>query len=134
MSAQLRSATASLGMAKAELQLYESQLASTNFRAALAAVKPLLSGDNPDRWALYAAADAYAGLGRLEKEEAWKASPSERKSHLENARNWLRLSLEQLARIKQPFTAFDDDFGPIDSAQITQELSQCDAALHGLGH
>ena len=133
VSAQIRSATASLGMAKAELQLHLSKLAANNFREALAAVKPLLPGDNPDQWVLYTAADAYAGLGRLEKEDARKASPFERKSHLENARNWLRLSLEQLARIKQPFTAFDDDFGPIDSAQISKELSQCDAALHELG-
>jgi len=134
MSAQVGSATASLGMAKAEWQLHHSELASTNFRTALAAVKPLLLANNPDQWALYTAADAYAGLGRLENEEAGKASPSERKLHLENATNWFGLSLEQLTRIQQPVTAFEDDVGPIDSARIRKELAQCEAELRQSGH
>lgn len=134
MSAQLHSATGSLGMAKAELQLHHSQLASADFRAALASVKPLLSSENPDKFALYTAADAYAGLGGVESEEARNAAASQKKSHLESARNWFRLSLEQLARIQQPFTASDNDVGPIDQAQVGKELSRCEAELRQLRH
>jgi eukaryotic-like serine/threonine-protein kinase len=128
-SAQLKTATCSVGMAKAEMQLDLAESASSDFRAALEAVKPLVSSDRLDPRAFYTAADIYAGLGRLEAAHALHASPVNVKPHREAARNWFRLSLENLSKVSQPMASFDDDIGPIDSAQIGEELSHFETAL-----
>jgi len=99
----------------------------------LEAVKPLVSSDRPDPRAFYTAADIYAGLGRLEAGHALRASPVDVKSHWEAARDWFRLSLENLSKVSQPMASFDDDIGPIDSAQIGGEQSHCETALRHVG-
>jgi tetratricopeptide (TPR) repeat protein len=133
-SAQLRIATRSVGMAKAEMQLHHPESASTSFRTAVQALKPLLSGDKPDPKVLYTAADAYAGLGGVERAQAAPGAPSDRQLHWEAAREWFQLSLEQLNRIPRPVASFDQDIGPLDSVQIGKELSQCEAALRHASH
>jgi len=133
-SAQLKTATCSVGMAKAEMQLHLAESAASDFLTALEAVKPLVSSDRPDPRAFYSAADIYEGLGRLEVAYALHASPVDVKSHWEAARTWFRLSLENLSKVSQPMVSFDDDIGPIDSAQIDEELSHCETALRHVGH
>jgi eukaryotic-like serine/threonine-protein kinase len=133
-SARLKLATCNLGMGKAEMQLQRLKAASTDFLAALETLKPMLSSDNPDDPVLYAAADAYAILGNLERKQAVGAPTSQRKSHWAAAETWLRASLEQLSRIHEPRNGPDDDGGPIDSAQIRKELVQCEAELRRSGH
>jgi eukaryotic-like serine/threonine-protein kinase len=127
----LSGARCSMGMAKAELQLHRPGEASASFRAALDSLKPLVSSDKPDSRILYLAAYAYAGLGRIEAAQAGHLAITDARSHWEAARNWFRMSLEELTHIPQATFHIDDNFdvGPLDIAQIKKELSRCEAAL-----
>jgi len=127
----LNVATCSIDIAKAELQLHRPDEASASFRAALDSLEPLISSNNHDPRILSITAEAYAGLGRIEAAHAARSATTDARSHWEAARNWFRMSLEQLTRISEPTFHVDNDVDsrPIDIAQVKKELSQCEAAL-----
>jgi eukaryotic-like serine/threonine-protein kinase len=122
-------AICSMGIAKAELQLHRPDEASASFRAALESLKLPISSNRLDQHLLYIAADAYAGLGRIEAAKAGQSATTEARSHWEAARGWFRMSLEQLTHISQAMPNNDVDVGPIDIVQVKKELSPCEAAL-----
>jgi len=124
-------AMCSMGIAKAELQLDRPDEAAASFRAALDSLTPLTSGSKPDRRILYIAADAYAGLGRIEAAKASHSTSTDAKQHWEAARNSFRMSLEQLAHISQAMFHYDNniDVGPIDIVQVRKQLARSEVAL-----
>lgn len=125
----LNVATCSIGMGKTELQLHRLDEASASFRTAVESLKLLTSSDRPDPRLVYISADAFADLGEVEETRAIHAGVGERRSRWEAARNWFRLSLEQLNKVPQLINKMDDDIGPVDRAEVKKELSHCEAAL-----
>lgn len=128
---RLNAAGCDIAIAKVELQLHHAAAASTSFRDALEALKPLISNDKRDPGISYMAAQAYAGLGRIEAVKAVRASPADAQAHWVAARDWLNMSLEQLAKLSSPIShsVADIDVEPIDLAEIQNELQRCEAAL-----
>jgi len=131
MGPHLSVATCNMGIAKAELQLKRPNEAAASFRAALDSLTPLISNNKPDRRILYIAADAYAGLGRIEAAQASHSATKDAGPHWEAARNSFRMSLEQLLQISQAKFHVDNDvdLGPVDIEQVKKELSRSEAAL-----
>jgi len=131
MGPHLSIAMCSMGIAKAELQLDRPDEAAASFRAALDSLMPLISSNKPDRRVLYIAADAHAGLGRIEAALASHSATMDARPHWEAARNSFRMSLEEQAHISQAgFRVYNDvDVGPTDIVQVKKELSRSEAAL-----
>ena len=109
-----------------------NELKSSDYlQRALEAVEPLISGSSPDLDALYAAADAYSGLGDLN----WKrssihgASARERKSGLLAAQVSYQSSLNAWHRIPHPNHSAPNSFPAGDPAVVAEQLKQVGTAL-----
>jgi len=97
-------------------------------------VEPLISTDPADLDALYAAADAYSGLGGISMAEAQQEGLSidRRKSHWTEARSWYVQSLKTWRRIEHPNHTSPNSFQAGDPAVVAQELKLSEAALASL--
>lgn len=109
------------------------------FQQALTVAEPLISKRNqtPDYFqgqlnALYAAADAYSGLGDLSVREAQEPgqAPAQRKPNWVQARSWYAKSLETWHRIGHPnHTAPNNSFDVGDPTLVARKLQRCEAEL-----
>jgi eukaryotic-like serine/threonine-protein kinase len=121
--------TKQMGIAAA--QSGETQSAAKYFHDALAVVEPALSEPAPNLEALYAAADAYAGLGDLQVKEA--RSPGQNDAHRKamwtGARASYQKSLEIWHRVAHPEHSSPDGLDVTDPAEVLKRLQICDAAL-----
>ena len=123
-------------MGEAELLAGNRKLAADYFQQSLSVVEPMLSVKNGDTGALYAAADAYAGLGDLKRSEASQpALPlEERKANCIEAISWYSKSLDTWKRIEHPSHSAPNDLDASDPAIITRRLQSCQATVARLSH
>jgi eukaryotic-like serine/threonine-protein kinase len=91
-------------MGEASALAGDSRAAANYFHQALTVAEPLISAKPVEENALYAAADAYSGLGDLSLKRAQRAGQtiSERKANWTDARSWYVKSLETWRRIEHP--------------------------------
>jgi tetratricopeptide (TPR) repeat protein len=119
-------------MAEVELLRGNATVAADEFNQALALAEPLIARKPPNLNALYAAADAYSGLGDLVLQRLPKAGTGTARLHhnWEEARSWYSKSLATWHQIEHPnrsTPANSLDAG--DPAQVAKKLARCDAAL-----
>jgi serine/threonine protein kinase/tetratricopeptide (TPR) repeat protein len=127
----LKAAACREKMGEAAVRLGNSNLAAAYFHQALAAVEPLLSAREPDIAVLYTAADAYSGLGDLERREARRADQDgipQRNLWLQ-ARSWYVKSLDTWHRIQSPSRDGPNGFDAGDPTQVAKSLHLCETAL-----
>jgi len=124
--------TKQMGIAAA--QSGEAQSAAKYFHDALAVVEPALSEPEPNLEALYAAADAYCGLGDRQVKEARKPEQNDahRKAMWTGARTSYQKSLEIWHRVAHPEHSSPDGLDVTDPAEVLKRLQICDAALSKL--
>jgi serine/threonine protein kinase len=96
------------------------------FHEALEIAEPLTSTQPPDLDALYAAADAYSGLGELSLKEAKRGH---RKSDWIEAQSWFQKSLNTWRRIEHPNRTAPNSFQVGDPAALPEKLRVVDKAL-----
>lgn len=123
-------------MAEAELLAGNRKLAADYFQQSLSVVEPMLSVKNGDTGALYAAADAYAGLGDLKRSEASQPALTleDRKANCTEAISWYSKSLDTWKRIEHPSHSAPNDLDASDPAIITRRLESCQATVARLSH
>jgi len=122
-------------MGEAAARVGHADLAAAYFHQALAALEPLLSAREPDIAVLYTAADAYSGLGDLERREASHAGQDgihQRDLWLQ-ARSWYVKSLDTWHRIQNPSRDGPNGFDAGDPAQVAKSLHLCETALAKAG-
>jgi serine/threonine protein kinase len=122
-------------MGEAAIRLGNAKLAAEYFHQALAAVEPLLSVQEPDLAALYTAADAYSGLGDVERIEATRSAQDQVKQRelWLQARAWYVKSLDTWHRIQSPSRDGPNGFDAGDPAQVAKSLHLCETTLTKLG-
>jgi serine/threonine protein kinase len=120
-----------LGEAAAEAG--QNQTAASYFRRALGIVEPLIGGPDPDLDALYAAADAYSGMGDLSLREAGHsgAAAPQRTRELTEARAWYEKSLSAWRHIQHPNRFTPSGFQASDPMSVARKLRQTKTALKG---
>ena len=118
-------------LGEVQAQSGKGRAAAEYFHQALTIVEPLISTDGADLDALYAAADAYSGLGRLSLKKAQQPSPNgaRRRSEWAEARSWYQLSLKTWGRIQHPNHAAPNSFQVGDPTAVAKELKLTEAAL-----
>jgi serine/threonine protein kinase len=123
-------------MAEAELLAGNRKLAADYFQQSLSVVEPMLTVKNGDTGALYAAADAYAGLGDLKRSEASQPALTleDRKANCTEAISWYSKSLDTWKRIEHPSHSAPNDLDASDPAIITRRLESCQATVARLSH
>ncbi len=104
------------------------------FDQALAIVKPLIANESADLDALYAAADAYSGLGDLSSKQAQQPDQSgaKRRSNWTEAGSWYEQSLSIWRRIEHPNRATPNGFQAGDPAIVARKLKAAGAAFASL--
>ena len=110
--------------------------AGTEYRKAVAILEPLTAAQPPDLPALYAAADAYFGMGELSKTEAERsaAAPDQQRTRWMEARDWYRKSAEAWRRIPNPAVIAANGFACGNPKDVARMISICDAALQEPGN
>jgi non-specific serine/threonine protein kinase/serine/threonine-protein kinase len=108
----------------------QDRAADVYFRQALDVANPLIEGETPDLDALYAAADAYAGLGLLGVRNAKRARLTrEQKQEWCNARSWYEKSLSTWQRISHPNHIASNGFQAGDPMRVKSQLEKVGKAL-----
>jgi tetratricopeptide (TPR) repeat protein len=131
LSAMLNSA------GKTKLLLHRSKEATNDFQKSLAIIEPITKSAYPSGQALYAAADAYAGLGQIEEADALTMGEKThaRGVYLKRAAVWYERSSEEWARIQEPAPVSPDGFDCIPREVISRKLiavqKKADAATDG---
>jgi prepilin-type processing-associated H-X9-DG protein len=107
------------------------QDAAAAYQEALAILEPLAAAQPTDFAALYAAADAYFGMGELSKKEAQHsaAAPDRQRNLWVEARDWYRKSAEAWRRIPNPGAISVNGFACGHPRDVTRMISICDTAL-----
>ena len=131
--ANLAACTEKMGEASA---LSGNDRAAANyFHQALSVAEPLLRPNSLEQNPLYAAADAYAGLGDLSLKRARLSGQvvAEQRTNWTEARDWYAKSLETWRRVEHP-----DRFAPSTNIAasnpklIAKKLQLCESALSRL--
>jgi eukaryotic-like serine/threonine-protein kinase len=108
--------------------------ASKAYRKALEITEPLVSSKPTNVLGLYAAADAYFGMGELAKSAAQQstlASRGERQHHLRQACDWYRKSVDAWRQIPNPGRTTPSGFATVDPTTVARRLRACDAMFRG---
>jgi eukaryotic-like serine/threonine-protein kinase len=107
------------------------QDAANDFRQALTIVEPMISNQAANLDALYAAADAYSGLGDLGAKSARHSGlPAEkRKARWTEARSWYLQSQNTWRRIDHPNHSAPNSFQVGDPIAVAKELKLAETAL-----
>ena len=101
--ARLRRAFACNGAAFTLIRLRNLPLAAKMFHEGLDLILPEINKDGPGEDALYAAADAYAGLAEIEASMAQNSvARADRSTHWQQALSWADLGLQRWRQIKEP--------------------------------
>lgn len=118
-------------MGQAAAQAGHEQAAAEYFHQALNIAGPLTSSEFADLDALYAAADAYSGLGDLSVRKARQpGQPAERrKSNWIEARSSFQLSLSAWRRIAHPNHTAPNSFEVGDPTIVAKQLKLAEAEL-----
>jgi len=118
-------------LGQASIKTGRDQKAEDYFRNALKLVEPLVSTQPADLDALYAAADAYSGLGELAKRRAQHAGSSAKrgKSDWSDAKSWYQQSLNTWHRIEHPNHTAPSSFQVGDPVTVGADLKLAEAAL-----
>jgi eukaryotic-like serine/threonine-protein kinase len=127
-------AACNVKLGEASAKAGHDQASAEYFHHALAIVEPLLSTDTPDLDALYAAADAYSGLGERSMRRARRPgqTANERKSNWTEARSSFLLSQNTWHRIEHPNHTAPNSFHVGDPTIVAKELKQAEAALSAM--
>jgi serine/threonine protein kinase len=104
------------------------QKAAEYFHQALTIAEPLISTEPADLDALYAAADAYSGLGDLNMKKARRTADGQ-KSFWAEARSWYQSSLNTWHRIQHPNHTAPNFFQVGDPRVVERELKVAEEAL-----
>jgi len=103
--------------------------ASAAYEKALDIVTPLVSPERRDVPALYAAVDAYAGLGDVSAARARRARNAKEQAQLWNgARTWYEKSLSTWQKIPNPSGIGPNGFKARDRREIARNLAECKSA------
>jgi serine/threonine protein kinase len=130
--------TAHANIAAADVKLGEAAAkagrdrdAANYFHQALTIVEPLISSAPADLDAMYAAADAYSGLGDLSMNAARHPGLKleQRKSSWTEARSWYVLSQTAWHRIDHPNHTAPNFFQTGDPTAVAKELKRTETAL-----
>jgi serine/threonine protein kinase/Skp family chaperone for outer membrane proteins len=118
-------------LGEAAIKAGEAGKAADYFHRALTIVEPLISTQSSDLDALYAAADAYTGLGDLSTESAQHAAitKQQRKSEWQRAQSWYQQSLNTWHRIEHPNHTAPSSFQVGDPATVAADLKLAEVAL-----
>ena len=118
-------------LGEAAIKAGEAGKAADYFHRALTIVEPLISTQSSDLDALYAAADAYSGLGDLSTESAQHAAitKQQRKSEWQRAQSWYQQSLNTWHRIEHPNHTAPSSFQVGDPATVAADLKLAEVAL-----
>jgi tetratricopeptide (TPR) repeat protein len=110
------------------------QDAADYFHQALTVLEPLIAAAPPDLDALYAAADAYSGLGALSAKAARRPglSTQQRRSSGTEARSWYLLSRNTWQRIDHPNHTAPNSFHVGDPAIVASQLKSAENLLASL--
>jgi tetratricopeptide (TPR) repeat protein len=105
--------------------------AEEEFRQALAIVEPMISGGDAELDALYAAADAYSGLGDLGARAARQRgiSAEERRRRWSEARGWYAKSQDTWRRVEHPNHSAPNSFQAGDPVMVAREEKVAESAL-----
>jgi len=130
-SSHVNVAAANVKLGEAAAKAGHDQKASSYFREALSIAEPMIASEPADLDALYAAADAYSGLGELSMKAARRPGLNRKsgKSCWTEARSYLQLSLNTWRRIEHPNHTAPNSFQAGDPAAVAKELKLADAAL-----
>ena len=121
-------------LAEAAARGRHSQKAANYFHQALTIVESLIPAAPADLDALYAAADAYSGLGELAMNEARRPglTKAQRKSYWIEAQAWFSKSLNTWHRIEHPNHTAPNSLQVGDPTIVAKELKVTEAALSSI--
>jgi len=124
-------AAADVKLGEALTSAGRDQEAAASFHQALIIVEPLVSAEPADLNALYAAADAYFGLGELSANAARHPglTAERRKSSWTEARSWYLLSQNTWRRIEHPNHTAPNFFHAGDPIVVAKKLKLSETAL-----
>jgi serine/threonine protein kinase len=126
-------AAADVKLGEALTSAGRDQEAAASFHQALIIVEPLVSAEPADLDALYAAADAYFGLGELSANAARHPGlTAERRSSWTEARSWYLLSQNTWRRIEHPNHTAPNFFHVGDPIVVAKKLKLSETALSSL--
>jgi len=131
---QVNVAASYVKLGEAAAKSRNGQKAANYYHQALTIVEPLIPAAPPDVDALYAAADAYSGLGELSMTAARQPglSKAQKKSHWTEAQSWFSQSLNTWHRIEHPNHTGPNSFQVGDPAVVAKELKLTEGALSAL--
>jgi eukaryotic-like serine/threonine-protein kinase len=121
-------------LGEASMMAGQDRAAEIYFHRALDMAEPLIGSEKPDLDALYAAADAYAGLGLLSIRRA-KGLPQpaqEQRQNWADARSWYEKSLSTWQRISHPNHIAPNGFQVGDPAKDKKQLEMVEKAFASL--
>jgi non-specific serine/threonine protein kinase/serine/threonine-protein kinase len=111
-------------IARTQMKLGKRTEAEAQFRQALSTANLTFSLEHMDINALYAAAEAYAGLGDIASDQAKTEADSRQKARLlSDARDSYQKSLDILKRISYPSRIIGDGYWVSDPKQIARQLA-----------
>ena len=124
-------AACAVKMGEAAARARHLHAAAGYFHQALTILEPMLSNGKANLDALYAAADAYSGLGDLSTKKAQQSSQivAQRRSSWLEARSWYLRSLATWGRIEHPNHTAPNAFQVGDPSIVTKALKKVEAAL-----
>jgi serine/threonine protein kinase len=114
------------------ISLGSASAASAVFRKALEIAQPLISSKPTNVLGLYAAADAYFGMGELARnaaQQSTSASQGEEQQHWREACDWYRKSLDTWRQIPNPGRTTPSGFAALEPKTVASRLRACDARL-----
>jgi eukaryotic-like serine/threonine-protein kinase len=111
--------------------LTEQRQAAKNYQEALDIVGPLTAVKPPNILALYVAADAYFGMGKLSKTLATVSPESSetKRKHWSEARDWYEKSADAWRQTPHPGRVTPSGFDCGSPVQVTREIALCSAML-----
>jgi len=124
-------ASCDVKMGQVAAQAGHQQAAAEYFHRALTIAEPLMSSATADLDALYAAADAYSGLGELSMRKAQRTGQAaeRRRANWTEARSSYLLSLNTWHRIEHPNHTAPNSFEVGDPAMVAEKLELTEEAL-----
>ena len=124
-------AASDVKLGEAAAKAGHDQKAAEYFHRALMTAEHLISIEPADPDALYAAADAYFGLGELSMKKARLASTSldQQRSHWNEARSWYQQSSDTWRRIQHPNHTAPNSFQVGDPNIVAKQLKFAEAVL-----
>jgi len=128
---EVNAAAASVKLGEALAAEGDGRKAAGSFHDALAILEPLNAAQPPNLDALYAAADAYSGLGELSVKAARQPGldAGRRKALWTEAHSWLSQSQNTWRRIEHPNHTAPNSFQAGDPAVVAKELKAAETTL-----